>query len=162
MIVFDSSTLILLAKIELLRQIVSRFTVIITKEVEKESTRKECFEAKVIARLIKEKKIVVEEVTSKKSKEKLRKDFNIELGEASALLLAKIKNCPLATDDGPTIRACKIMNIKFVTAIHFLIKECESKSLSMDTALIKLEKLKKYGRYNLRIIEDVYKRIEGR
>ena len=162
MIVFDSSTLILLAKIELLRQIVSRFTVIITKEVEKESTRKECFDAKLIARLIKEKNIVVEEVTSKKSKEKLRKDFNIEIGEASALLLAKIKNCPLATDDGPTIRACKIMNIKFVTAIHFLIKECESKSLSMDTALIKLEKLKKYGRYNLRIIEDVYKRIEGR
>lgn len=54
------------------------------------------------------------------------------------------------------------MNVKFVTAIHFLIKEYESKSLNMDTALIKLEKLKKYGRYNLRIIEDVYKRIEGR
>lgn len=111
MIVFDSSTLILLAKIELLRQIVSRFTVIITKEIEKESIRKECFDAKLTARLIKEKNIELEEVTSEKSKEKLRKDFNIEMGEASALLLAKIKNCPLATDDGPTIKACKIMNL---------------------------------------------------
>jgi len=161
MIIFDSSTLILLAKIELLRQIVSHFEVIITKEVEKESTRKECFDAKLIARLIKEKNIKVEGVTSQKSKEKLRKDFNIEMGEASALLLAKIKDCPLATDDGPTIKACKIMNVKFVTAIHFLIKEYESKLLNMDIALIKLEKLKKYGRYNLRIIEDAYKRIKG-
>ena len=161
MIIFDSSTLILLAKIELLRQIVSHFKVIITKEVEKESTRKECFDAKLIAILIKEKNIEVEEVTSEKSKEKLRKDFNIGMGEASALLLAKIKNCPLATDDGPTIKTCKIINIKFVTAIHFLIKEYEGKSLNVDTALIKLQKLKNYGRYNLRIIEDAYERIKG-
>jgi len=161
MIVFDSSTLILLAKIDLLREIVSHFEVIITKEVEKESTKKECFDAKLIAKLIKKKSIEVKETTSEKGKERLRQDFNIEKGEASALLLAKMKSCSLATDDGPTIKACKIMNVRFITAIHFLIREYKNRSLDVDTALVKLEKLRKYGRYNPRIIEDASKRIKG-
>jgi len=96
MIVFDSSTLILLAKIDLLERITSRFKVIITKEVKKESVNKECFDAKLIGRLIKEKKIKVGGITRERDKEKLEQDFNIEEGEASALLLAKAKNCPLA------------------------------------------------------------------
>jgi len=159
MIVFDSSTLILLAKIDLLRRITTRFKVIITKEVEKESVNKECFDAKLIGRLIKEEKIKVDRITRERDKEKLEQDFNIEEGEASALLLAKTKNCPLATDDGPTIKACKVINIEFITAIHFLIRAYKD-NLGEDIAFAKLEKLKKYGRYSSRIIDDAYKKIK--
>ena len=75
-------------------------------------------------------------------------------------MLAKAKNCPLATDDGPTIKACKIINIEFITAIHFLIRAYKDNILGEDIAFAKLEKLKKYGRYSSRIIDDTYKKIK--
>ena len=41
------------------------------------------------------------------------------IGEAEALALALRRKLPLAVDDLPTIKACKILNHKFTTAIHF-------------------------------------------
>lgn len=161
MIIFDSFTLILLAKVELLKEIVRQLEVIIPGEVEEESTVKDTFDAKLIRKLIKDGKIRVAKVRAKGGKKKLKDDFNLGEGEASALLFAKDKGSPLATDDGPTIKACKILDVKFITAIHFLIRIYKKGFLSKDMALAKLEKLEKYGRYSSRIIDDAYRRIKG-
>jgi predicted nucleic acid-binding protein len=161
MIIFNSSTLILLAKVELLKEIVRQLEVVIPREVEGESTVKDTFDAKLIKKLIEDGKIRIARVSGKKGKKKLKDDFNIGEGEVSALLLAKDKSSPLATDDGPTIKACKILDVKFTTAIHFLIGTYENGILSKDMALAKLEKLEKYGRYSSRIIDDASRRIKG-
>lgn len=159
MIVFDSSTLILLAKIELLGKIAEQAQILITEEVKKESTRKESLDAKLITSLIENGRIRIEKVNYGRDKEKLQKDFNIGEGEASTLLLARKRHYALATDDGPTIKVCKIMGIKFITVVHFLIKAYESGILNKELSLAKLEKLRQFGRYSFSIIKDATKRI---
>lgn len=93
---------------------------------------------------------------------KIMEDFTIAEGEASALLLARQRQEVLATDDGRTIKACKVLGVKFVTAIHFLLSLYSKRKISKELALVKLERLKNLGRYNVRIVSDALNRIEGR
>jgi len=160
-IVFDSSTLILLAKIELLREIMSDNNIIIPERVERECLIKESLDAKLISELINEKSIEVKKVDDMKTVKKIKRDFRIDSGEAEALLLAKKFDYPLAVDDGPTIKACKIINQRFITAIHFLLNCTSKNKIQSEIAIIKLEKLTTYGRYNRKIIEEAKKHIKG-
>lgn len=162
MIIFDASTLILSAKIGILKMIIQDWRVLISREVELESTRKyELLDAKIIMELIRTHRIKVVEVTDQTLLRRLQKDFVIARGEASALLLAHHRQMILATDDGQTIKACKVLEVKFVTAIHFLLDVYYKKKISKELALAKLERLKKLGRYNAKIISDAISRIEG-
>jgi predicted nucleic acid-binding protein len=160
-IVFDSSTLILLAKIEILNIISEDIQIIVPEMVRSECTGKDLFDAKLISSLIKNGKIKVVRVTKKESAEKLCRDFKIHIGEAEALALALKRNLPIAVDDLPSIKACKILNHKFTTAIHFLINVSENGKINEDMAFVKLEKLSLYGRYSKRILEDATKRLKG-
>jgi len=160
-IVFDSSTLILLAKIEILNIISEDIQIIVPEMVRSECTGKDLFDAKLISSLIKNGKIKVVRVTKKESAEKLCRDFKIHIGEAEALALALKRNIPIAVDDLPSIKACKILNHKFTTAIHFLINVSENGKINEDMAFVKLEKLSLYGRYSKRILEDAAKRLKG-
>jgi len=69
MIIFDSSTLILLAKVELLKEIVRQLEMVIPREVERESTVKDTFDAKLIKKLIEDGKIRVAKVRGKEETE---------------------------------------------------------------------------------------------
>lgn len=158
--VFDSSTLILSAKIELLGIVSEDIHIIIPKMVKTECALKDTFDAKLISALINNRKIEVG-AANKEAVDKLCRDFKIHTGEAEALALALKKQLPLATDDLPTIKACKILNIKFATAIHFLININEKGRIDREIALVKLEKLSLYGRYNRRIIDDAAKKLKG-
>lgn len=160
-IVFDSSTLILIAKIEVLREITEEVKVIIPDKVETECLLKECADTILISTLIKEKKIEVRKTGESGATKKIQRDFRIEAGEAEALWLAKRLNCPIAVDDGPTIKACKVIGQRFTTAIHFLLNLVLQKKMELPIALEKLEKLSTYGRYNKKIIEDATKRLKG-
>ncbi|MEW6110240.1 MAG: hypothetical protein AB1632_13900 [Nitrospirota bacterium] len=159
--VFDSSTLILLAKIEILRSVSEDFRIIIPEMVKKECIVKDSFDSKLISSLIAEGDIEVLKMTKRETIKTLCTDFRIHAGEAEALALAIHKNIPLAVDDLPTIKACKILNRSFTTAIHFLLKIAVSGKINRNTALVKLEKLSFYGRYNRRIIDDAYSRLKG-
>jgi predicted nucleic acid-binding protein len=159
--VFDSSTLILLAKIDILRSVGGDIKIVIPARVRDECIVKDIFDAKLISSLINEGLIEIEKTGTKRTINKLCRDFKIHPGEAEALYLAMKKGYPLAVDDGPTIKACKILNISFTTAIHFLIKMAEGKKMDRQMAVVKLEKLSFYGRYNRRIIENALKRLEG-
>ena len=162
MIIFDASTLILLAKIEILKMITQDRRILISKEVELESTCKhELLDAKIIMELIKARKIKVVKVTNQALLKRLQKDFVLARGEASALSLAHHKQMILATDDGQTIKACKVLGIKFVTAIHFLLDVYYKRKINKKLALVRLERLKNLGRYNAKIISDAINKIEG-
>ncbi|MEK6673976.1 MAG: hypothetical protein AABY42_10980 [Nitrospirota bacterium] len=159
-IVFDSSTLILLAKIGLLGIVSEDVQIIIPKKVKAECAHKDMFDAKLISALINHRKIEVA-VANKEAVDRLCRDFRIHAGESEALALALKRQLPLAVDDLPTIKACKILNIKFATAIHFLINSTGNGKIDRDIALVKLEKLSLYGRYKKRIIDDAAKRLKG-
>ena len=159
--VFDSSTLILLAKIDLLRESAEDILIVIPPKVKEECLFKESLDALLIKTLIAEGKIKVEKAGNREAVRKLRADFRIEAGEAQALWLGKRLGVPLAVDDGPTIKACKVLGVQFVTAIHFLINLRARGKLELPLALAKLDALAAYGRYSRKIIEDAAQRLKG-
>jgi predicted nucleic acid-binding protein len=164
MIVFDSSTLILLARIDMLEMFIANFhgRVLIPEKVESEVCEGGREEMPLIVSLIEGEKINVLKVRDMSYASKLMKDFNIDNGEAEAISLAIAENAKLiATDDRNAIRACKFLKIDFITAIAILIRACEKSRIEMDEAIIKLTKLASIGRYNKSIIEDAEKLIKG-
>lgn len=156
--VFDASTIILLAKVTLLRTISGQWNIIITAGVEKEVMEKpESEDAQIISHLIHEG--AVHEVKAPLTNNK--EEFGLGIGEAEALQFAVEEDIIVATDDWKAIKACKVMGIKFVTAIHCLIYLYKNKFIEKKRALEKLKNLEKYGRYNTEIIKDARQQIQG-
>ncbi len=160
LIVFDSSTLILLAKISLLRCVAQEMRVTITDIVKNEAIRKDIYDAKIIKELIKEEMIEVVNAGSNDFS-KIKGDFGIENGEASSLALAIKSKCMFAVDDWQTMKACIILGSDFTTAVHFVVRLCKRGLLDKKAAMEKLSGLEKHGWYEPRIIEDAKQRIEG-
>jgi len=158
LVIFDASTLILLAKIDLLQMVLTKYKGMIPEIVKEEVEYKEAIDTKVISKQINEGRLIVNKNPNKNKIQHILKDFPLGKGEAAALVIANEKDDVLATDDGLAIKVCKILNIKFVTAIHFLIES----GLDRPRALAKLDLLKKYGRYSIKITSDAEKRIIGR
>lgn len=155
MIIFDASTLILLAKIDILQTVLHKYSGIIPEFVKEEVTYKKDIDTELIVQQIKDGNLVIEKNPKKDKTSQFLKDFPLGRGEAAALIIAKEKNIILATDDGLAIKVCKIFGIGFTTAIHFLIELGLDESLAMA----KLQLLKKFGRYSSDIIKDAEERI---
>ena len=155
MVIFDASTLILLSKIDLLQTVLEKYEGIIPETVKKEVGFKEGMDTKAIIQQINRGRLELKEDPESKEVDKIYQDFPLGKGEATAFTIARQNNWALASDDGLAIKVCKIFDIRFITAIHFLI----GTGLKGDIAMTKLELLTKYGRYSARIIEDAQKRI---
>ncbi len=161
MIVFDSSTLILLAKTDLLELFVLDFRgkVLIPLKVKAEVCIEKREETPLIVKLIKDKKIEVFEAKNSRQIKKFMDDFNIDAGEAEALTLAVQEGAGIvATDDRNAIRACKLLKLDFVSAIAVLIRAFEKNLIDRDEAVVKLQKLESIGRYSRTITEDAIKK----
>lgn len=153
LVVFDASTLILLAKTELLPLVVERVAAVVTPQVELEATRQQSrWDAKAIRVLIERRRISVRKADAALTR-RLAEDFRLEMGEASTLALAKTQGGMVATDDGVAIKACKLVGVPFVTALHVLLQAAERRVVDRSMALVKLEQLQKVGRYHPRILE---------
>ena len=164
MIIFDASTLILLAKIGLLELFISTFQgrVAIPKKVKSEVCVQGREERPLVESLIKQGKIEILTAKNPRQKRKLMADFNIDEGEAEALLLAiQTTAKSIATDDRNAIRASKLLKIDFITAIGFLIRAHEKHLVDRDEALTKLQSLQVIGSYSKIILKDAKNRIEG-
>jgi len=164
MIIFDSSTLILLAKIDMLEIFIADYhgMVLIPQRVKSEVCSKGREETPILIKLIKDKKINLLKAGNKRAIKKLMKDFSIDLGEAEALMLALQEGANIvATDDKNAIRACKMLNLNFATAVSFLIRSLEKGLVGKNEALLKLQKLQSIGRYSRAIIENATERIKG-
>lgn len=163
MYVADSSTLILLARIELLRAVTERHQILVTKEVFGECTVKETLDSQLIQTLAEDGMIIVETLTRQDQNlaKKLCADFKLGKGEAGALALAHRRELPVATDDRLAMKVAKLLNVSFVTTIHFLVEAHESAWIERKIALEKLEKLRVIGRYGERILADAQRRLGG-
>ena len=112
MIVFDASTLILTARIDLVHLIAGdyRGRMLLPDAVEREACRKGFPDAAAIRKLIEAGRIEVVVVKVSRELEKLEEDLAIDHGEATAILLARNKQADLvATDDRNAIRACRLL-----------------------------------------------------
>ena len=163
MIVFDSSTLILLAKIEMLELFISDYKgrLLIPEMVRAEVCIKGKEETPLITGLIAGNKIEVVKIGHGGAVKKLMEDFNIEAGEAEALFLAIQEGATaIATDDRNAIRASKFLKLEFITAIAVLIRAFEKGLIDRSAAVIKLQKLQSVGRYSKAIIDDAMRQIK--
>lgn len=166
MIVLDASTLILLAKAELLELFLARVgvPVAIPAEVERECCgRKRTLDALMIEKAIRESKIKAIPAKNEKLVARLQGDFGLGRGEAEAVVLSLKQGAQLlGIDDKNGINACKVLGIPFTTAIGILVRSCENRLLDPDEALARLEALRRHGRYKDSIIEDARLKLEAR
>jgi predicted nucleic acid-binding protein len=116
----------------------------------------------LVENLIKQGKIEILTAKNPRQKRKLMADFNIDEGEAEALLLAIQTGAKaIATDDRNAIRASKLLKIDFITAIGFLVRAYEKQLVDRDEALTKLQSLQAVARYSNTILKDAKNKIEG-
>lgn len=164
MLVFDASTLILMAKAEMLEPFLSaaQLDVAIPLEVEKE-----CFaimkslDALVIEKAVKQSKIKVIAVKDRKLATKLQTDFGLGRGESEAIVLALAEKAQvLGIDDKNGINACKLLGIAFTTAMGILVRMREKRLLTTEEALVKFGTLAKHGRYRQSILNDARLKLE--
>lgn len=164
MIVSNASTLILIAKAELLDKFVEHVgqEIGIPKEVERECCgAQKSLDALLIQKAIQEEKIRVSQVRNRKLCDQVRRDFNLGKGESEAIALAFSKKAHLvALDDKSGINACKLLRIPFTTAIDILIRMRERGLLAQEEALTKLDILAHYGRYTAGMVKDAREKLE--
>jgi predicted nucleic acid-binding protein len=116
----------------------------------------------LVENLIKQGKIEILTAKNPRQKRKLMADFNIDEGEAEALLLAIQTGAKaIATDDRNAIRVSKLLKIDFITAIGFLVRAYEKQLVDRDEALTKLQSLQAVARYSNTILKDAKNKIEG-
>ncbi len=160
-LIFDASSLILLAKIDLLKLIAQQVKIVIPVEIQKEATmREDLFDAQYIQHLIHEQMIHVTSSPQKKLVTKLETDFKLGTGEAACIILGLENRWIVVTEDIRAIKTCKALGIPFTSALNLLIHYYEKKLLTKEMALAKLEKLKEYGWYSAILLERVGETIK--
>ncbi len=166
MAISDASPLILLAKAELLETFLDDFPeqVLIPRQVQVECCeKKDTFDAQLIARLIKEKRLAVRKLKNQAAANQIREEFNLGKGEAEAIALAQATKAKVVfIEDRNAVNACKILKLPFTGALGILLRMREKELISKEEALRKLEILQKYGRYKADIVADVRRRLEAK
>ena len=164
MFIFDASTLILIAKTEILDPFLRDvgLDVAIPLEVEKECCSvKKSLDALMIRKALDESRIRVIAVKNRKLVTKIQEDFGLGRGEAEAIVLALAEKARVVgIDDKNGINACKLLGVAFTTAIGILVRMCEKRLLTKSEALAKLEGLARHGRYKKSILEDARRQLE--
>jgi len=164
-LVFDASTLIILAKADLLVVFQANFgdKVSVPSEVARECCEhKKTLDAAVIRKAVDDGRIEVLAVRNRSLVLKLQSDFSLGKGEAEAIALAvNAKADLIGIDDRHGINACRLLGIPFTTALNILVRTKAKGLLETDEAMAKLAVLAKYGRYKGSMIEDARRRLEG-
>lgn len=163
MIVCDSSTLILLAKSEVLDKFLEHFNFCyISETVYNESTNnKEKFDSQIIMRRIGESKIRIKKIINKKIVDEMKAVFNLGIGESEALALSIENKMTLAVDDKKAIKAAKVIGIKYITAISFIVMLIYASKIKKKEAIQMINNLITYARYSKEIIESTLKEVEN-
>jgi predicted nucleic acid-binding protein len=159
-LVLDASTAILLAKADLLRSVALKTDCWIGEIAAAEALAKQTDDAVAIATLLEAGEIGRDSI-GEGEMDKLMRDFNLHAGEAEAVLLAKSRSAVCGTDDGRAIRCCKVLGVKFTTAVSLLVALAEAGEVESALASERLQMLERFGRYDTRILEDAALRIRA-
>ena len=85
--IFDTSSLILIAKVDIARDVAERIAIIIPPQVQREALVKKSYDSEIIQQLLNEGKILINAVDDLAA-QKIAEDFKIHAGEAEAFWLA--------------------------------------------------------------------------
>ncbi|HLB70229.1 MAG: hypothetical protein OIN88_01735 [Candidatus Methanoperedens sp.] len=165
MLILDSSSIILLAKVRLLEKFLTGKQAVIPLSVYNESVirgkDKGREDAYLIEALVKNGKIKVSEPNKPTCKE-VGSLFNLHGGERDVLALAKDMNIKcIICDDKKAINACKILELKFITALNVIIAMCLKGKISKEEAEKQIDMLDELGWYNIRIIKKARQDIDA-
>ena len=154
MLISNTSTLVLLAKVTCLEIFLESAQVAIPEQVREEALfENEAYYARLISKMIDERKILIKGAKNELIKE-VMVSFRLDAGEAAAYALFDgSKHKAILTDDGELIKLCRLEKITFICAMAIVVKLFESKKLSKPDALEKLRKLREEGRYSEKIYE---------
>lgn len=153
MLVSNSSTIILIAKITLLPKFLDTIkNVAVTNIVYEEIIKKDSFENLIIKKEIENGRIKVNPI-KERFYLNILKQFKLDEGEASTFALYDNKKYKgILTDDRELIKLCKINSVPFTSAMAIVVMLFTKKIINKDESLEKIEKLQGYGRYS----NDVY------
>jgi predicted nucleic acid-binding protein len=159
MIISDSSTLILLTKSGLIEKFLSNLTLTIPETVYDETVRKGIengkLDAYLIEKIVRDDKIQVKQ-SNKDSLKKIQGFFNIHCGESDAIALCMDYNAEyLLCDDKKAINTCRVLGIRFVTAIDILLAMSIKGTISNYEANTALDHLDEFGWYNIELIRKI-------
>jgi predicted nucleic acid-binding protein len=164
MLIFDASTLILIAKIDLLDPFLGILSMRATIPI---AVHRECCGGKktldglMIQKVVDDSRLEVAKVKDRTAIAKMREDFSLGAGEAEVIALALQSNAQLVgIDDKNGINACKLLRLPFTTAVGILLACRERNVIGKSEAASKIELLAKYGRYKNSIVEDARVRLE--
>ena len=161
-VVSNTSTLILLAKIDMLgiwREQVAN--IIIPPDVMHEVQQKrEEYDARLIAKYVQEGKITIEKPALERVRAAIH-SFRLDVGEAAAYALFNPKkHHALMTDDGELIKLCKLEGIPYIGALAIVVWVWERQKINTDTARDTIEKLRTIGRYRQDIITHFLSKLD--
>jgi len=151
-VVADASSLILLAKCSLLRRYAGRVELLAATEVIEEAAALQLQsthpDAAVIAAAVAEGLLVVKTVRSRR-----RLPIALGPGEAATIRLFAQENADLVlSDDGRSLRACRLVGIPFTTSPRVVVDLHRAGLVDRTDARRALEKLAVVGRYSGDII----------
>lgn len=163
MVIMDSSSLILLAKMEALDKMLKsiRETVMIGEQVYKEVTAKDTFDAKLITSRVKEGIIEIRKMRKMQLFKDVMKDFGCGAGEAESITLSIESGEGIATDDKKAINACKLLKVRWATTADLLVEMYDKKKITKEEALAYADRLEKYGWYGRMLIEKLKEKIKN-
>ena len=148
-IISDATSLILLAKAELLELFVNRNKVIVPKLVYGEVAKgkdKGRADSMLVEKLVNEKKLSI--VTAHKArKNKIEKAFNLRGGELEVISFALGKNDVILTDDKKCLNAAKALNMNFINSLDVTIALHKNGAISKEKAMECVDILEEYGWY---------------
>ena len=158
MLASNSSTLILISKIDLLSKFLDAIKAIaITDIVFEEVSKKDSFENLIIKKEVEKGRIKIEVAEAKPYFEIIRQ-FKLDEGEASTFALCMGKKFDgVMTDDKELIKLCKVEGIKFISAMSILVMLFRNGTMDKSEAMEKLDKLQAYGRYS----SEIYSHFKG-
>lgn len=155
-ILFDSCTLILLAKASVLETLAALHRIHVPEEVRREvlAGKKHLFpDALLVERLTNEKKLV-SVPTSKAVSHKIAADFNMGRGEASVIANALVRpGWSVATDNRQGRSAAKILNVPLIGSIEIVVHLWKNKKIDTEKAKEALSILKREGWFNSYLTE---------
>jgi predicted nucleic acid-binding protein len=164
MFVFDASMLILIAKVDLLEAFLGdiQMKVAVPPEVVKECCGgRKTLDGLAIQKALDGKRIRLIKAEDTGALARLQADFNMGRGEAEAIVLVlQEKARILGVDDKIGIQACRLLGIRFTTAVAILLRSREKRLIDSADAMERLTALGRFGRYSKAILDDARARLE--
>ena len=158
MIVIDSSSLILLAKLNMLDVLIGniKYKLVMPEQVYNEClARGDSFDAQIIEKRFKERLITKKDISNKNLYNKILNDFNLGKGEAEAITLCIEIKSGIISDDKKAINACRVLQINFTKVPRLIVQFHKRKIITKEEVNLLINKLQKFGRYSAEIINKL-------